>query len=192
MPTFKPNPDKSWLDVPSSREHWYPKWLLFKAKDNGPRSLVLREAVGQQVCDLAIDSGVAIPIQRSQQAVCDGMVIMELHSTFRGLEGEFFYILEKKRETSGWSMFLQPAATTFTTSALGNHANNDIVNYIVEEWEFWYRNNLRSQECADDTGGSVFYNLLLETERFINDTVGSDPVVVNFLNRQSQLHVIPE
>jgi len=191
-PTFKPNPDKSLLDVPSSREHWYPKWLLFKAKDNGPRILVLRETVGQQVCDLAIDSGVAIPIQRSQQAVCDAMALMEMQSTFRELQGVFLYILEKKRETSGWSMFLHSAATTFTISALGNHANNDITNYIVEEWELWYRQNLRSLECADDTGGSVFYNSLVDTKNFIEGTVGSDPHVVEFLNSRRQLHVIPE
>ena len=158
----------------------------------GPRSLILCEAVEQQVCDLAIESGVAIPIQRSQQAVCNAMAIMEMHSTFRGLDGVFHYILEKKRETSGWSIFLEAAATTFTIRVLGNHANNDIVDYVVEEWELWYRQNLRSLECADDTGGSVFYNSLLDTKNFIEGTVGSDPIVVEFLNSQRQLHVIPE
>jgi len=110
--------------------------------------------VGQQVCNLAINSGVAIPIQRSQQAVCDAMAIMEMHSTFPGLEGVFHYFLEKKRETSGWFMFLESVATMFTISALGNHNNNDIVNYVVGKWELWYRQNLCSLECADDTGGS--------------------------------------
>jgi len=130
MPTtFKPNPDKSSLDVPSSREHWYPRYLLFKAKDNVPRSLVLRETVGQQVCDLAIESGVAIPIQRSQQAVCDAMATVK--STFPELEWIFHNILEKKRETSGWFVFLEAAATTFTIRALGYGADYDLVDYVV-------------------------------------------------------------
>lgn len=44
---FKSNPDKSMLDAPTYREHWNPKFLQFEAMDNGPRSLVLREAVRQ-------------------------------------------------------------------------------------------------------------------------------------------------
>jgi len=72
------------------------------------------------------------------------------------------------------------------------HANHDIVDYVVGEWELWYRQNLRSLECADDTGGSVFYNSLLDIKNFIEGTVGSNPIVVEFLNSQRQFHMIPE
>jgi len=116
-----------------------------------------------------------------------------VNSTFPELEWIFHNILEKKRETSGWFVFLEAAATMFTIRTLGYGTDNDLVDYVVGVWEPWYKENLRSRERSDDIGGIVFYNSLLDTQRFIHVIVDSDPVVVLFRNNsQSQLHVIPE
>lgn len=166
--------------------------------DNGPWSLVLCEAVGQQICDLAITSGVAIPIQRKQEAICNAMATLNVGASFSRLEWIFYNILEtSSKETDGWYQFLEAAAKQFTLRALGYNNNNDhdddgMVVYVLEDWALWYRQNLCCRERVDDIGGAVFYNSLLDTERYIHSIVHSDPVVVDFINSQSQLHVIPE
>jgi hypothetical protein len=48
--------------VTTTRGRWYPKWILFTASQYGVENLLAkRVVVGQVVCDVAIESGNAIP-----------------------------------------------------------------------------------------------------------------------------------
>ena len=172
--------DKLMLDVPTTRQHWYPKWLLFNASGRGQeRCLVLRNAVGQHLCDTAIETGVALPIPRNKQAVCDAMRAVD--SSFSGLRWMFYNLLEKQvNDTSGWILFLEAAAKRFAEwhvihiggpEAINIVENQDLIKDAVEVWRLWYNDNLRCCECVADDGGSTFFRALVDTKRCIERIV---------------------
>ena len=120
-------PKKLDQDVPTTRGHWYPKWILFTASQYGDENLLAkRVVVGQVVCDVAIESGNAIPVPRDKQAVAEAMSLVkayhpELIFTFHSL------LATQAQAQGGWNIFPAAAARKFA----GYWSRGDIE---LEEW----------------------------------------------------------
>jgi len=158
--------DKLSTDVLCTRSHWYPKWLLFQAH-RSERTLIKRVAVGQAICDAAIESGAAIPIPRNQQAICDTMHLIRM--CFPNLVHHFLHLLVQEADgTRGWAPFLEAAAKSF--ARLCNTSDDpQKEDEALHLWSIWYRHHWHHQESSGQNSGYIFFAALDASEKCVRN-----------------------
>jgi len=155
-----------------TRNHWYPKWILF-ARHQHERALVRRTTMGQVMCDLAIDLGFGIPISRKHNSVCDAME--EIKAFHQGHCAAFYSLLmSSNQDKLGWVEFLKVVANTTAETLLCTEYRDlwsqDDIRHGVASWYSWYIQNRQHLECCDshtNSGGNEFLRAMEETEGFI-------------------------
>lgn len=66
------------LQVRRTRNHWYPKWIAITAVD--PPTYIRRYDIGNDVCDILIESGRAIPLPDTYSETADDL--LRVHSSW--------------------------------------------------------------------------------------------------------------
>jgi hypothetical protein len=158
-------PDKLAVDVQTTRKHWYPKWILFKASPySGDYLLAKRQSIGQAICDSAIDTGVEIAVPRDKQAVADAMHLInvqypELKYTFHCL------LATQAQDPRGWYIFLEAAAEKFARFySFGDRMLEQEAVYI---WSSYYSYNLQHNDITSSISGYVFFDALVAAHRVV-------------------------
>jgi len=147
-----PSIDKLAVDVLTTRRHWYPKWIIFRAT----LTLVRRSAYGEAAVafDAAIDSGAAVPIPRNKEAICDAMTAIRI--MYPHLEHHFLSMLSVvDRNSDGCRLFLEVAARQFLHAS----TNQETDASIIELWNLWYKHRLHKERH--------FFTALVRTETFV-------------------------
>lgn len=158
-------PKKLDQDVLTTRGHWYPDWLLFTAsRYGGDVLLAKREVVGQVVCDVAIESGSAIPVPRDKQAVAEAMSLVKAYYP------EFVFTFHRLLATQaqaqgGWYIFLAAAARKFAGYCSGG--DTALEERAVQQWAVWYEKKLRSNDVTSFNSRFVFLDSLHKTKEFV-------------------------
>jgi len=157
------------VDVLSTRQHWYPKWVLFKVSPyESDLVLVRRQALGQVITDTAIQTGAAIPIPRNKQAVCDAMHL--IHHQFPELVHQFhLLLLSNPHDSRGWFPFAKHAVKRFARwNSEGDDAAED---FAIELWCIWYAYNVRRTQSSAPGSGCIFFRALVDSENFVRRSI---------------------
>ena len=159
-------PKKLDQDVPTTRGHWYPKWILFTASQYGDENLLAkRVVVGQVVCDVAIESGNAIPVPRDKQAVAEAMSLVKAYHP--ELVFTFHILLATQAQAQGgWYIFLAAAARKF--ACYWSAGDIELEEWAVQQWAVWSKVKLRSNnDVASSNSRFVFLDSLDKTNTFV-------------------------
>jgi hypothetical protein len=151
--------------VLTTRKHWYPKWILFKASPYASHYLLAnRQSIGQAICDSAIETGVAIAVPRDKQAVADAMHLINVR--YPDLKHTFHCLLAAEaQDPRGWYIFLEAAAKIYARFySFGDQA---LEEEAVQMWSTHYRQNMRQNEITSSLSGYLFYDALVATQQFV-------------------------
>jgi hypothetical protein len=164
-------PKKLDQDVLTTRGHWYPQWILFTASRYGEGLLAKREVVGQVVCDVAIESGNAIPVPRDKQAVAEAMSLVKAYYP------EFVFTFHRLLATQaqaqgGWYIFLAEAARKFAGYCSGGDI--ELEEWAVQQWAVRYETKLRSNDFTSFHSRFVFLDSLDKTKMFVRRCIEAD------------------
>jgi hypothetical protein len=175
-------PKKLDQDVPTTRGHWYPQWILFTASRYGGEVLLAkREVVGQAVCDFAIESGNAIPVPRDKQAVAEAMYLVKAY--YPELVFIFHRLLATQAHAQGgWYIFLEAAARKFAGYWSGGDI--ELEEWAVQQWASWYKLNLPSNDVTSFNSRFVLLDSLDKTKTIMRVCIQS------FLFYENPLYVI--
>lgn len=163
---------KVFVDVPATRRHWYPKYLFFPSPIHWNDCLIaLRTTLGQEICDAAIESGVAIPIPSRHNAVADAMD--KVPHLFPDYELDFFRIFaHPENHPGGWEEFLaivagkQARFFAYRHTAASNHVEtNPLVIKVTQIWKRWYGLCRKDREANCNRFGFEFLDAIKETEQ---------------------------
>ena len=131
--------------------------------------------MGQDMCDLAIDLGVGIPISKKHNCICDAM--KEIEAWYPDYRHEFYHrLMSSNQDESGWVEYLKVAAyheafkVFFAHPGYQDYFSFDDVEHGVNIWYSWYIHNRQYLESHDSGSfgfGFEFLRAIRETESFI-------------------------
>jgi hypothetical protein len=164
--------DKLVVDVPSTRKHWYPKWILFPSVNNP--TLLRRTADRQLVVDFSIDAGVALPIPKSLESICDAMG--QVSTMYPDYRHHFYQLLSlPSHDESGWIPFLDFVARNSAAQFVHAHGgslenlwNRSVIEFAVGAWLIWYKNERKHLEYVRQGNfGFEFIEAMEMTKLFV-------------------------
>ena len=153
------------VDVRSTRNHCYPKYILFPST-NHP-TLLRTQADRREVFDFAIETGVAVIIPTKLNGVCDAMNWISGHlPDYRSL---FYDLLAvSSQDTSGWIKFLEIVAKRTATFYIRSHGGpQERADLAFSVWRKWYVRERQYLECQAGNFGSEFVECIREAEEFV-------------------------
>jgi len=172
--------DKLIVDVPSTRHHWYPKWILFPS-ENHP-TLLRRTADRQVIVDYSIDASIALPIPKKQESICDAMgKISWMYPDYRR---HFYWLLSMSTyDDRGWIPFLAFVARESAEQIVRmrggspeNQWNRGRIEFAVDIWRIWYKNERKYLECDCGNFGFEFLEAIETTELFVGRVMAIQPL----------------
>ena len=147
----------SFDDVPQTRKHFYPEYVLFQGPGVPYRTLLKREAITTEVSTVAIQKGKAIPLPRRLNCIASSLWCVRLRSP--SCEHLFLQMMGKPESYQrGWVDFLvhfaEDAARKHLWSSplarvLGLEESDDLIAWATAFWESHY---VASTSPADEIG----------------------------------------
>jgi hypothetical protein len=163
-------------DVPSTRSHWYPKWIVL-APVSIPIdefAVVRRTTLGQEASDLVISTGVGIPVRKRHEKIADAVGRM-VYCAPDYLSSTLLMLANPDQHPGGWEDFLlviaRREAGFFHQKYLLTDRSNmpadaeEFVHTVAEAWKEWYQQNRMHQEANCGKFGSEFIAAIKETEQ---------------------------